>query len=87
VGKDWSRSESSFKCFKGEATIIREIPRGILSGEAGEGYNDVRVIKDKTSVEIGKPEEGLNVLYFPGLGPVDDGLDLFGRHGQAGRRQ
>jgi hypothetical protein len=81
MGEDWSRSEGSFKCLESEATIIREIPRGILSGEAGEGYNDVRVIKDKTTVEISKPEEGLNVLYFPGLGPVDDGLDFLRRHG------
>src|SRR5467141_2899126 len=38
-------------------------------------------------VEVGETEEGLNVLEFPGFGPILDNLDLVRGHGEAFGRQ
>ena len=38
------------------------VPRRVFVGEVSEGYNDVRIVEDETSVEVGKAEEGLNLL-------------------------
>src|SRR5882672_723591 len=38
-------------------------------------------------VEVGKTEEGLNILDFPRFGPILDDLDLVQGHGEAFRRQ
>ncbi|KIN99723.1 hypothetical protein M404DRAFT_154462, partial [Pisolithus tinctorius Marx 270] len=61
------------------------IPRSPLAGKLSQQYNDVRVIKDKLAVEVGKSEERLNVLDLARLRPITDGLDLFLGHHEASR--
>ncbi|KIM58050.1 hypothetical protein SCLCIDRAFT_129180 [Scleroderma citrinum Foug A] len=38
---------------------------------------------DKTTVEVRKSEEGLDVLYFPRFWPIGDGLNFLHRHGES----
>ena len=68
---------------EGRATLRSKIPRGILVSEPSEWDNDARVVKDEAMVEVGKAEEGLDVLYLTRLRPISDGLNLVGGHGQA----
>jgi hypothetical protein len=42
---------------------------------------------DESSVEVGKPNERLNIFHFTGYGPLLDGLDLVGGHGKAIQRE
>jgi len=64
MGKDWSCGESLFKCFKGGMALIREMPEVPLWVRHVRGTVDFRISVNETMVEIGKAEEGLNVLDF-----------------------
>ncbi|KIO05557.1 hypothetical protein M404DRAFT_140936, partial [Pisolithus tinctorius Marx 270] len=68
-----------------EVTFLREVPRSPLASKLSQWYDNVRVIKDKLAVEVGKAEERLYVLDLVRLSPVTDGLDLFLGHREAGR--
>src|SRR5882672_8532465 len=48
---------------------------------------DFGISVNETTVEIGKTEEGLNVLDFPRFGPILDNMDLIQGHGEAFGRQ
>lgn len=63
-----------------------EIPRCIFASESGEGYCDVRVVLDEATIEVGKAEEGLDVLDFSGFWPIKYSLDLVFGHREAGGR-
>ncbi|KIO07419.1 hypothetical protein M404DRAFT_136422, partial [Pisolithus tinctorius Marx 270] len=65
--------------------LLREVPRSPLAGKPSQWYDDVRIIKDKPAIEVGKAKERLNVLDLARLRPVANGLDLFLRHREAGR--
>src|SRR5882724_5493920 len=87
MGKDWSCSESLFKCFKGRMALIREMPGGTLAGKTHEQNCDFGISVNEMTVEIGKAKEGLNVLDFLWNWPILDDLDLVRGHGEAFRRQ
>ena len=42
----------------------------------GERDNNIGVVENEASVEVGKAEEGLNVPDFLRLGPILDGFNL-----------
>ena len=48
-----------------------------------EWNGDFGVTIDEMTVEVGKTEEGLNVLDLPGLGPILDDLEFVWGHGKA----
>ena len=56
--------------------LIIEVPKDTLSGEPHERDCDLRIFINEVTVEIRKPEEGLDVLDFTGFGPVLDNLDF-----------
>src|SRR5882724_5674539 len=85
MGKDWSCGESLFKCFKGGMALIGEMPGGTLAGKTHEWNCDFGVSINETTVEIGKAEEGLNVLDFSWNWPILDNLDFVWGHGEAFR--
>jgi len=62
--------------------LVGEGPRNLFAGEAGKQEDDVRVMVDKSLVEVGKSKEGLNVLNFSGLRPILDDFDLGLVHSQ-----
>ena len=56
-------------------------------GEAGERDGDVRVMWNKTPVEINKPQEGLYVFNLVGFRPILNDLDFVGSHGKSTQRE
>ncbi|KAF9228949.1 hypothetical protein BS17DRAFT_690707, partial [Gyrodon lividus] len=62
---------------------IVEVPGGVFPSESGEQDNNIGVVEDEATIEVGEPEEGLNVLDFPGFGPISDRLDFLWGHGQS----
>jgi len=64
--------------------LIGEIPGGTLAGRHVSRTVIFRISVNETTVEIGKAEEGLNVLDFRGTGILDY-LDFVWGHGEAFR--
>jgi len=86
MSKDRSRGKGLLQGVESGVTLIREIPRRSLAGQVGERNNNVRVIMNEATVEVGKSEERLDVLDFVGFWPVLNSLDLLWRHGEALQR-
>jgi len=80
VGEDGRSSEGMFERIERMSTVLREVPRSVFLGEPGKRDHDVRVVEDKPAVEVGKAQEGLDVLHLSRFRPVGDGLDLVRRH-------
>src|SRR5882672_4442294 len=87
MGKDWSCSESLFKCFKGGTALIGKVPGGTLAGKMHKWNCDFGISINQTMVEVGETKEGLNILDFPRFGPILDKLDLIRGYGEAFGRQ
>ena len=83
MGKDGSCHEGYFEGVERTPTLLRKVPRGILSGEPSEGNHDVRVIINESTVEVGEAQKGLDILYPLGLRLVADGLDFVLGHRQS----
>jgi len=70
VGEDGRSSEGMFESIERVSTVLGEIPRSIFPGDPGKRNHDVRVIEYKPAVEVGKSQEGLNVLYLTRFRPI-----------------
>ena len=55
--------------------------------EAGEWYNNVRIVENEAMVKISEAEEGLHILHFSRLGPILNYLNFRLVHGESLRRQ
>ena len=67
--------------------LIGKVPCGTLVGKTCKQNGDFGISVNEMTVKVGKTEEGLNILDFPGFGPILDNLDLVWGHGEAFRRQ
>src|SRR5467141_3502830 len=67
--------------------LIRKVPGGTLAGKTRKRNCDFGISVNETTVEVGKTEEGLNILDFLRLRPILDNLDLIWSHGEAFGRQ
>ena len=85
LGENRSGGESFLKGVKSVLAFLSPSPLDILAGQAGEGNGDVGVSRDETTIEVGKTEEGLDVLDFPRSWPVQDNLDFVFRHTESVR--
>ena len=65
---------------EGLPTVVREVPRNSLTGETGKRDHNVRIALNEPAVEIGEAKEGLNILDFPWLKPIEDGFDFVAHH-------
>ena len=86
VGQDWRSGEGFFQRHESGAALIGEVPGSTLSSEMGEQNGDFGVFRNKTLIEIGKSQEGLDIFDFLGFGPVLNDLDFVGGHGKPTRR-
>jgi len=82
MGKDGCSGEGMLESIEGTLTVLREIPRSVFPGEPGKWNHDVQVIEYKLAVEIGKAQEGLDVLHLSRFRPVGDSLDFVSGHSQ-----
>jgi len=78
-------SEGVLESIERVSTVLREVPRSILPGEPGKRDHNVQVVEDELAVEIGKAQEGLDVLHLSRFRPVGDSLDFVQRHSQTVR--
>src|SRR5882724_5775581 len=87
TGIQWVRTRAVvkgfFKYFKGRMALIGKVPGGTLAGKTCKWNSDFRISINEMMVEIGKTEEGLDVLDFLGFWPVLDDLDFVQGHGEA----
>src|SRR5882672_4488147 len=67
--------------------LIGKVPGGTLAGKMHKQNCDFGISVNETTVEVGKTEEGLNILDFLRFGPILDNMDLVQGHGEAFGRQ
>ena len=58
------------------------IPREIFLSEVEERASDVGIVRDESSVEIGKTKERANIFHLSWCGPTGDAIEFDGVHGQ-----
>jgi len=80
VGEDGHSSEGMLESVEGTSTVLGEVPRSIFPGEPGKRNHDVQVVEYKPAVEIGKVQEGRDVLHLSRFRPVGDSLDFVQGH-------
>ena len=84
VNEHQCRGKRIIQAEEGLPTIIGEVSRNSFLGEVGERDHNVQVTLDEPAVEIGEAKEGLNVLDFPWLGPIENCLDFVAGHRKPG---
>src|SRR5260221_6318638 len=71
------RGDGILQCIKG--LLLSCAPRPVLRllSERMKGVGDFGEVPDEPPVEVHKPYEGLDILYFHRLWPISDPLDLY----------
>ena len=67
--------------------LIGEVPSSTLMSEMGEWNGDFRVFQNKTPIEIGEAQKGLDVFDLSGFGPILNDLDFIRGHSEAAQRE
>ena len=80
VGQDWHSGEGFLQGHEGGVALIGEVPSCSFTSETSERNSDFGVFQNKTLIEIGKAQEGLDVFNLSGFGPILNDLDFVG-HG------
>ena len=83
MGQDWCSGEGFFQQHESRAALIREVPSSTFMSEMGERNGDFGVFQNKTPIEIGEAQEGLDVFDLLGFGPILNDLDFIGGHCEA----
>ena len=68
MDKDGSCHEGYFEGVERMPTLLKEVPRGILSGEPSEGDHNVEVVINELMIEVGEAQKGLDILTCWGSG-------------------
>ncbi|KIO11691.1 hypothetical protein M404DRAFT_126476 [Pisolithus tinctorius Marx 270] len=87
MSENRSGAEGILQAEESGAALLGKTPRNTLSREASERNDNVGVVINESSVEIGEAKEGLDVSHLPRLRPVADCLNLLSRHGETGGRK
>jgi len=80
--EDWFRQEKGFKRVEGSLTGRSPVPLKVLFGEVDEGTGDIGVVRDESTVEVGKAEERTYVLDFCRSRPFGNSVEFDGIHGE-----
>ena len=75
------REEEAFEGVKGRLTRRGPVPGEVLLGEVKERAGDVGVVRNETSVEIGKSKERANIFHLGRGGPTCDSVEFHWVHG------
>lgn len=76
VSEYWGSSKCLLQYVEGFAGLLSELERNFFSSEMSEGYDGMGVVENEMAVEIGKAEEGLDILDFLQLGPILDDFNF-----------
>ena len=87
VGQAWCSGEGLFQQCESRAALIGEVPTSSFMSEAGEFNGDFGVFQDKTLIEIGKAQEGLDSFNILGFRPILNDLDFVRGHSEAAQRE
>ncbi|KIO08845.1 hypothetical protein M404DRAFT_133174 [Pisolithus tinctorius Marx 270] len=87
MSENRSGAEGILQVEESGAALLGKVPRSTLSREASEWNDDVGVVINEASVEIGEAKEGLDVSHLLWLRPVTDCLNLLSGHGETGGRK
>ncbi|KIO14045.1 hypothetical protein M404DRAFT_121769 [Pisolithus tinctorius Marx 270] len=87
MSENRSGAEGILQAEESGVALLGKVPRSTLSREASERNDDVGVVINESSIEIGETKEGLDVSHLPQLRPVMDCLNLLGGHGETGGRK
>jgi len=52
------------------------VPRYVFAGEASKRYNNVRIVGNEMSIEVGKAKEGLNLLEVLWSWPLENSVNF-----------
>jgi len=52
------------------------VPRCVFAGEVSKRYNDVGIVENEMSIEVGEAKEGLNLLEILQSWPLENSIDL-----------
>src|SRR3979490_3172672 len=74
------RRDSSFEEIERLLTVFGPCPRGTFMCQPSERNGDVRVIENKTTIEVGEAEKRLDVFDLPRFGPIADRFDFVFSH-------
>ena len=87
MGQDQRSGEGFPQGCESRVALIREVPSSTFMSEVGEWNSDFRVFQNKTLIEIGKAQKGLDVFDLSGFRPILNDLDFVGGHSEAARRE
>ena len=79
--EDWSLGKSLLEGVKHGISLGIPVPRYVFAGEASMGHNDVRIVENETSIEVGEAKEGLNLLEILRSWPLENSVNFGLRHG------
>jgi hypothetical protein len=74
--------ESGMEGVHGLLTCRVSRPSTVLLGKVDEGASNIGVIRDEAMVEVGKAEEGVNILDFLRGRPFGDAIEFDRVHGE-----
>ena len=80
--KDGFGEEEVFEGVKGGLAGRGPVPGEIFLGKVEVGAGNVGVVGNESTVEIGEPEEGANILHLGWRRPICNAVELDGVHGQ-----
>ena len=74
--EDWSLGKSLLEGAEQGVGLGIPVPRCVFAGEASKGYDDVGIVEDEMSVEVGEAKEGLNLLEILRSWPLENSIDF-----------
>ena len=80
--KDGFGEEETFEGLKGGLARRGPVPGEVLLGEIEEREGDVGVVRDESSVEVGKSKERANIFHLSWCRPACDAVEFDRVHGQ-----
>ena len=87
MGQDWRSSEGFLQQCESRLALIGEVPSSTFMSEMSEQNGDFGVFWNKTPIEIGKAQKGLDVFDLLGFRPILNDLDFVRGHGEAAWRE
>ena len=87
LNEDRSGGERGLQGVKGSLALVCPCPLCGLSGKTSERNGYVGVMRNESTIEVSKPQEGLYILNLARSWPIQDGLYLVRGHPKSFRRK
>ena len=74
--ENWSLGKSLLEGAECGVCLGIPVPRCVFVSEVSKRYNDVGIVENETSVEVGEAKEGLDLLEILRSWPVENSVDF-----------